>query len=152
MCIPSMESFEPMVTKLCSGQKCSIKINPRGIIQNWDKVELPFLCTALRVIARSRHTKLTPNIRVSWDVRFRTIQYFEYICLVFYTSYFNYKRTRWAKLKHPNYSVFCIENFGPKFIFLTLKVIFELKCNLAPSWLAQTTLKHLKIFFAHLKW
>jgi len=30
-CIPSMESFEPMVTKLCSGQEMLYKINQRGI-------------------------------------------------------------------------------------------------------------------------
>ena len=52
-----MESFEPMVTKLCSGQEMLFKINQRGIIQKWNKVELQFLCTALRVIARNMHTK-----------------------------------------------------------------------------------------------
>jgi len=53
-----MESFEPMVTKLCSGQEMLYKINQRGIIQKRNKVELRrFLCTALRVIARNMHTK-----------------------------------------------------------------------------------------------
>jgi len=52
-----MESFEPIVTKLCSGQKMLYKINQRGIIQKRNKVELQFLCTALRVIARNMHTK-----------------------------------------------------------------------------------------------
>jgi len=33
------------------------KINQKGIIQKRNKVELWFLCTALRVIARSMHTK-----------------------------------------------------------------------------------------------
>jgi len=33
------------------------KINQRGIIQKRNKVELQFLCTALRVIARNMHTK-----------------------------------------------------------------------------------------------
>ena len=51
-----MESFEPMVTKLCSGQEILYKINQRRIIQKRNKVELRFLCTALRVIARSMHT------------------------------------------------------------------------------------------------
>jgi len=46
-----MESFEPLVTKLCSAQEMLYKINQRGIIQKWNKVELGFLCTALRVIA-----------------------------------------------------------------------------------------------------
>ena len=63
---------------------------------------------------------------------------------VFYPSYFNIKITRWTELKHPNFSVFRIENLGLKFMFSTHEVIFESKCNLAPSWLAQTTLLHLK--------
>jgi len=46
-CIPSMESFEPMVTKSWSGQEMLYKINQRGIIQKRNKVELRFLCTAL---------------------------------------------------------------------------------------------------------
>ena len=33
-------------------KKCSIKINQRGIIWKLNKVELWFLCTALRVIAK----------------------------------------------------------------------------------------------------
>jgi len=60
-CITSSESFEPMVTKLCSGQEILYKINQRGIIKKWNKVEkkvaLRFLCTALPVIARNMHTK-----------------------------------------------------------------------------------------------
>jgi len=71
---------------------------------------------------------------------------------VFYPSYFNLKITRWTELKHPNFSVFRIENLGSKFMFSTHDVIFESKCNLAPSWLAQMTLLHLKIVFAHLQW
>ena len=66
---------------------------------------------------------------------------------VFYPSYFNLKITRWTELKHPNFSVFRIENIHPKFMFSTHKVIFQSKCNLAPSWLAQTTLLHLKDCF-----
>ena len=46
-----------MMTKLRSGQKMLYKINQRGIIKNRNKVELRFLCTALRVIARNMHTK-----------------------------------------------------------------------------------------------
>jgi len=38
-------------------KKCSIKINQRGIIQEWNKKELWFLCTALQVFARNMHTK-----------------------------------------------------------------------------------------------
>jgi len=56
-CIPSMESFEHMVTKLCSGQDMLYKINQKGIIKKRNKVELRFLCTALRVIAKNMHTK-----------------------------------------------------------------------------------------------
>jgi len=41
-----------MVTKLCTDQEMLYKIN-----QKLKKVELRFLCTALRVIARSMHTK-----------------------------------------------------------------------------------------------
>jgi len=52
-----MKSFEPMVTKLCSGQEMLYKINQRGIIQKQNKVELRFLCTALHVIARNMHAK-----------------------------------------------------------------------------------------------
>ena len=40
----------------------SIKINQRGIIQKWNKVELGFLCTALQVIARNMHT----NFGMTW--------------------------------------------------------------------------------------
>ena len=57
-----MESFEPMVTKLCSGQYMLHKINQRGIIQKRNKGELRFLFTALRVIARSMHT----NVGIIW--------------------------------------------------------------------------------------
>ena len=32
-CIPSLESFEPMVTKLCFRQELLYKINQRGTIQ-----------------------------------------------------------------------------------------------------------------------
>jgi len=46
-----------MVTKLCFGQEILYKINQRGQIQKQNKVEIRFLCTALRVIARSMHTK-----------------------------------------------------------------------------------------------
>jgi len=46
-----------MVTKLCSGQEMLYKINQREIIQNRNKIELRFLCIALRFIARSMHTK-----------------------------------------------------------------------------------------------
>ena len=46
-CIPSMESFEPSVTKLCSGQEMLYKINQRGKVKKRNKVELRFLCTAL---------------------------------------------------------------------------------------------------------
>ena len=56
-CIASLESFEPMVTMLCSGQEMLYKINQRGITQKRINVELRFLCTALRVIARNMHTK-----------------------------------------------------------------------------------------------
>ena len=35
----------------------STKINQRGIIKKWNNVELWFLCTAPRVIARNMHTK-----------------------------------------------------------------------------------------------
>jgi len=52
-----MESFELMVTKLCSEQEMLYKINPVGKIKKRNKVELRFLCTALQVIARSIHTK-----------------------------------------------------------------------------------------------
>jgi len=38
------------------------KINTRGIIQNLNKVELKFLCTALLVIVRNMHNKF----RVIW--------------------------------------------------------------------------------------
>ena len=33
------------------------KINQKGIIKKRNKVELRFLCTALRVIAKNMHTK-----------------------------------------------------------------------------------------------
>jgi len=52
-----MESFKPMVTKLCSGQEMLYKINQRGIIKKRNEVELQFLYTALRVIAGNMHTK-----------------------------------------------------------------------------------------------
>jgi len=42
-----MESFEPIVRKLCSGQVMLYKIDQRGIIQKRNKVELRLLCTAL---------------------------------------------------------------------------------------------------------
>ena len=75
-----------------------------------------------------------------------------FVLPVFYPSYFNLEISRWTELKHPNFSVFRIENLGLKFMFSTHEVIFESKCNLTPSWLAQTTLLHLKIVFAHLQW
>ena len=56
-CITSLESFEPMVTKLCSGQEMLYKINQRGIIKNRTRLAIRFLCTALRVIAKNMHTK-----------------------------------------------------------------------------------------------
>jgi len=46
-----------MVAKLCSGQAMLYNINQRGIFQKRNKVELQFMCTALRVIARNMHTK-----------------------------------------------------------------------------------------------
>jgi len=46
-----------MVTKLYTGQEMLYKINQRGIIKKRNKVELWFLCTALRVVARNMHTK-----------------------------------------------------------------------------------------------
>jgi len=36
-CIPSIKSFEPLVTKLCSGQEMFYKINQRGIIKKQNK-------------------------------------------------------------------------------------------------------------------
>jgi len=39
------------------GQEMLYKINQSGIIKKQNKVELRFVCTALRVIARSMHTK-----------------------------------------------------------------------------------------------
>jgi len=84
-----------------------------------------------------------PNYSVLWSVLSGP---------VYYPSYFNLKTTRWTELKHPNFSVFQIENLVPKFLFSAQKVIFESECNLAPSWLAQTTLLHLKMVFAHLQW
>jgi len=51
-----MESFEPMVTKLCSGQEILYKYQ-KGLIKKRNKAEIQFLCTALRVIARNMHTK-----------------------------------------------------------------------------------------------
>jgi len=43
--------------KVMLGQEMLYKINQSEIIQKQNKVELRFLCTALRVIARSMHTK-----------------------------------------------------------------------------------------------
>ena len=37
--VPNMESFEPMVTNVCSGQEMLYKINQRGIIQKWNNGE-----------------------------------------------------------------------------------------------------------------
>jgi len=54
-CIPSLESFELMVTMLRSGQEMLYK-NQRGLIKKQNRVELPFLCTALQVIVRNMHT------------------------------------------------------------------------------------------------
>jgi len=51
-----MESFELTMTKLCSGQEISIKINQRGVIHKRNKV-VTVLCTALQMIARNMHTK-----------------------------------------------------------------------------------------------
>ena len=48
-----MESFVPLVKKLRCGQEMLYKINQMGIIKIRNKVELLFLCTALRVM----HTK-----------------------------------------------------------------------------------------------
>jgi len=56
-CITGMESFEPMVTKLCYGLEMLNKIDQKRIIQKLNKVELQLLCTALQVIARNMHTK-----------------------------------------------------------------------------------------------
>jgi len=42
-----MESFELTMTKLCSGQEISIKINQRGVIHKRNKV-VTVLCTALQ--------------------------------------------------------------------------------------------------------
>jgi len=56
-CIPSLESFEPMMTKLRSGQEMLYKINQRWIIRKRKNVELWLLCTALQFIARKMHTK-----------------------------------------------------------------------------------------------
>jgi len=49
--------FEPIVTKLCSGQELFLMLykNQRGIIQKWKKEEVRFLCTALQVIARNMY-------------------------------------------------------------------------------------------------
>jgi len=54
--IPSLEPFEPMMTKR-SGQEMLHKINQKEIIEKRKKVELRILCTALQVIARNVHTK-----------------------------------------------------------------------------------------------
>ena len=51
-----------MVTKICSGQELLYKINRKGLIKKRNKVELRFLCTVFRVIARIMHT----NIGVIW--------------------------------------------------------------------------------------
>jgi len=56
--IPRLESFEPVVTKVRSGQGMHYKIKQRGIIQNRNKVELKFLCTASRVITRNMQNKI----------------------------------------------------------------------------------------------
>ena len=54
-CIPSLESFEHMVSLLRPGQKCSEKI--KGFLsKKHSNAELRFLCTAPRVIARNMHT------------------------------------------------------------------------------------------------
>jgi len=71
-CIPSMESFEPMVTKLCSGQEMLYQINQREIIQKRNNVELRFLCTALRVITKNMHTKFGVIWNYSEKVTLRT--------------------------------------------------------------------------------
>ena len=72
-CLPKMESFEPMVTKLCSGQDLLYKINQRGIIKKRNRVGLWFLRTAIRVIAISMHTKFgviwTHNDKVTLRTR-----------------------------------------------------------------------------------
>ena len=50
----------------------SIKINQRGIMQIRNKIELRFLCTALRVIARNMHTKFGVMYTYSDKVRLWT--------------------------------------------------------------------------------
>jgi len=57
-CIPSLESFGPMIAMLRTGQEMLYTINQRGIIKKRNRVELRYLCTALRVIARYMHTKI----------------------------------------------------------------------------------------------
>jgi len=71
-CIPNMEPFEPMVTKLCFGQEMLYKINQRDLNQKRKKVELRFLCTALRVIARNMHTKYGVILTYGDKVMLRT--------------------------------------------------------------------------------
>jgi len=56
-CILSLELFEPMVTKLSSGQELLNKTNERGILQKQNNVELRFLCIVLSVIAGNMHDK-----------------------------------------------------------------------------------------------
>jgi len=48
------------------------KINQRGIIKKRNKVELRFLCTALRVIARNMHTKYVVIWNYGYKVMLRT--------------------------------------------------------------------------------
>jgi len=45
------------MTKVCSGQEILYKINQRGLIKKMNNVELRFVCTSRRVIARNMHTK-----------------------------------------------------------------------------------------------
>jgi hypothetical protein len=70
--IPSLESFESMVTKLRSGQDMLYKNQSKGIIKKRNKVELRFLCTALWVIARNMHTKFGVIWTYVDKVRLRT--------------------------------------------------------------------------------
>ena len=51
-----LKSFEHMVTMLRPRQEMLYK-NQRGLIQKRIKMKLPFLSTALKVIARNMHTK-----------------------------------------------------------------------------------------------
>ena len=45
-CIVSLKSFEPMVTKLCSGQEMLYKSNQRGIIKKQGRVMVLVHCTS----------------------------------------------------------------------------------------------------------